>query len=117
FLVGSDNRNLKGIEASLKMFLTGAFFSAIILMGIALIYGGNSLGSMYITFISLGKVDVNPMIMTGMVLLLAGMAFKVSAAPFHFWAPDVYDGTPTVVSSFLSAVVQVGAFIAFYKLF
>ncbi|MCO6498094.1 MAG: NADH-quinone oxidoreductase subunit N [Chitinophagaceae bacterium] len=117
FLTGINYGNLKNSEASLKFFLTGAFFSAVIIMGITLIYGGNQLGSFYINFIALGKTDVNPLIMAGMILMLVGMAFKVSAAPFHFWAPDVYDGTPSVISSFLSTIMQTAAFVAFFRLF
>ena len=57
------------------------------------------------------------MMMTGLILLMSSMAFKVSAAPFHFWTPDVYDGAPTVVTSFMATVVKAGAFIAFIRLF
>ena len=91
-LTGSDKRNLKSNEASLKYFLMGAFSTGLMLMGIALIYGGNTLGSFYINMIELGTGKMPVMIAAGLVLLLVSMAFKVSAAPFHFWAADVYDG-------------------------
>jgi NADH-quinone oxidoreductase subunit N len=55
--------------------------------------------------------------MTGLILLMCSMAFKVSAAPFHFWTPDVYDGAPTVVTSFMATIVKAGLFIAFIRLF
>lgn len=116
-LTGSDKRNLKGNEASLKYFLMGAFSTGIMLMGIALIYGGNSLGSFYIDAINLGKGNLPPLIAAGLVLLLVAMSFKVSAVPFHFWAPDVYDGAPAVFSSFMMTVVKIAAFFAFFKLF
>ncbi len=116
-LTGSDKRNLKSNEASLKYFLMGAFSTGLLLMGIALIYGGNSLGSFYIDTIDLGKGTLPVLIAAGLVLLLVAMSFKVSAAPFHFWAPDVYDGAPTVVTSFMATIVKIGGFIAFIRLF
>ena len=116
-LTGSNKQNLKGNEAALKYFLMGSFSTGILLMGIALIYGGNSLGSFYINFINLGQGEMPVLIAGGLVLLLVAMAFKVSAAPFHFWAPDVYDGAPTVISSFMATIVKIGAFIAFIRLF
>ncbi len=116
-LTGSDKRNLKSNEASLKYFLMGAFSTGIMLMGIALIYGGNSLGSFYIDSIELGTEKLPVMIGAGLVLLLIAMSFKVSAAPFHFWAADVYDGAPTVFTSFMATIVKIAGFIAFIRLF
>jgi NADH-quinone oxidoreductase subunit N len=116
-LTGSDKRNLKGNEASLKYFLMGAFSTGIMLMGIALVYGGNSLGSFYINTINLGKGNLPVMIAAGLVLLVVAMSFKVSAAPFHFWTPDVYDGAPTVFTSFMATIVKIAGFIAFIRLF
>src|SRR5215475_1299814 len=94
-LTGSDKRNLKSNEAALKYFLMGAFSTGIMLMGIAFIYGGNPAGSFYIDNINLGAGKMPVMIAIGLVFLLISMSFKVSAAPFHFWTPDVYDGAPT----------------------
>jgi NADH-quinone oxidoreductase subunit N len=116
-LTGSDKRNLKSNEASLKYFLMGAFSTGLMLMGIALIYGGNSLGSFYIDTIALGTGKMPAMIAAGLVLLLVSMSFKVSAAPFHFWAPDVYDGAPTVFTSFMATIVKIAGFVAFIRLF
>ena len=116
-LTGSDKRNLKSNEASLKYFLMGAFSTGLMLMGIALIYGGNSLGSFYINMIELGTGPMPIMIAAGLVLLVVSMSFKVSAAPFHFWAPDVYDGAPTVFASFMATIVKIAGFIAFIRLF
>jgi len=116
-LTGSSKRNLKSNEASLKYFLMGAFSTGLMLMGIALIYGGNSLGSFYIDAINPGTGNLPVLIAAGLVLLLVAMSFKVSAAPFHFWAPDVYDGAPTVVTSFMATIVKVAGFIAFIRLF
>ena len=116
-LTGSDKRNLKSNEASLKYFLMGSFSTGLMLMGIALVYGGNSLGSFYINAINLGTGNLPVLIAAGLVLILVAMSFKVSAAPFHFWAPDVYDGAPSVVTSFMMTIVKVAGFIAFLRLF
>src|SRR6185503_155883 len=91
-LTGSDKRDLKGNEASLKYFLMGAFSTGIMLMGIAFLYGGNTLGSFYIDQLALGTGNLPVMIAVGLVMLVVSMSFKVSAVPFHFWTPDVYDG-------------------------
>jgi NADH-quinone oxidoreductase subunit N len=113
-ITGSDKRNLKSNEASLKYFLMGSFSTGLMLMGIALIYGAT--GSFQTeTYFPAGKA---PVLMTaGMMLLLFSMSFKVSAAPFHFWTPDVYDGAPTVFTSFMATIVKTAAFIAFMRLF
>jgi NADH-quinone oxidoreductase subunit N len=116
-LTGSDKPNLKSNEASLKYFLMGAFSTGIMLMGIAFLYGGNSAGSFNIDMMRLGYGYLPDMIAVGLVLLVVSMSFKVSAAPFHFWAPDVYDGAPTVFTSFMATIVKVAGFIAFIRLF
>jgi len=112
-LTGSDKRNLKSNEASLKYFLMGSFSTGLMLMGIALIYGATGTFQTGITVAE--KVPV--LLITGMMLLLFAMSFKVSAAPFHFWTPDVYDGAPTVITSFMATVVKAAGFIAFMRLF
>jgi NADH-quinone oxidoreductase subunit N len=114
-LTGSDKRNLKSNEASLKYFLMGAFSTGLMLMGITLIYGAK--GSFDMEIIALGSGPLTPMVGAGMLLLMFSMAFKVSAAPFHFWTPDVYDGAPTVFTSFMATIVKAAAFIAFIRLF
>ncbi|NOT49696.1 MAG: NADH-quinone oxidoreductase subunit N [Chitinophagaceae bacterium] len=114
-LTGSDKRNLKSNEASLKYFLLGAFSTGLMLMGIALIYGAQ--GSFDTTRVSSFQGTASPLLVAGMVLLLFSMAFKVSAAPFHFWTPDVYDGAPTVFTSFMATIVKAAVFIAFIRLF
>ena len=115
-LTGSDKRNLRSNEASLKYLLMGAFSTGVMLMGIALMYGARG------TF-DTSSVVVSPeqapsaLLIAGMSLLLFSMAFKVSAAPFHFWTPDVYDGAPTVFTSFMATIVKAAIFIAFIRLF
>jgi NADH-quinone oxidoreductase subunit N len=116
-LTGSDKRNLKSNEASLKYFLLGSFSTGLMLMGIALIYG--AVGTFDTGYISMFSAAYKPtvLLVAGMLLLLFSMAFKVSAAPFHFWTPDVYDGAPTVFTSFMATVVKAAVFIAFIRLF
>jgi len=114
-LTGADKRNLKSIEASLKYFLMGSFSTGLMLMGIALIYGAS--GSFLIEKMSLNETPINYNMVGGIILLLSSMAFKVSAAPFHFWTPDVYDGAPTVFTSFMATIVKVAAFIGFIRVF
>lgn len=114
-LAGSDKRNLKSNEASLKYFLMGSFSTGLMLMGIALLYGAT--GTFYVEGLNLGMAALTPMMGMGIVLLLVSMAFKASAAPFHFWTPDVYDGSPAVFTSFMATVVKAAVFIAFLRLF
>ncbi|RYY66499.1 MAG: NADH-quinone oxidoreductase subunit N [Chitinophagaceae bacterium] len=114
-LAGSEKNNLKSNEAALKYFLMGSFSTGLMLMGIALLYGATG------TFNTVGYVPGDagvPVLMTaGMLMLLFALSFKVSAAPFHFWTPDVYDGSPTVFTSFMATVVKAAGFIAFMRLF
>jgi NADH-quinone oxidoreductase subunit N len=114
-LTGSDKKNLKSNEASLKYFLMGAFSTGLMLMGIALIYGATGTFDIEQMKFATDKPGVLPV--AGMMLLLFSMAFKVSAAPFHFWTPDVYDGAPTVFTSFMATIVKAAVFIGFIRLF
>jgi len=116
-LTGSDKRNIRSNEASLKYFLMGAFASGIMLFGIALMYAGS--GSLALSGITGFASSAQPMsyiFYAGILLLLIGMLFKVSAAPFHFWTPDVYEGAPTIFTTFMSTIVKVAGFAALYRL-
>lgn len=116
-LVGSDKTRLSSNEAAFKYFLLGAFASAFLLFGIALIYG--STGSFQIETIAsaLSNGHISTMALAGMLMMLVAMAFKVSAAPFHFWAPDVYQGAPGYITALMATVVKTVAFAAFFRLF
>src|SRR5580704_12597756 len=117
-LTGSEKRNLKSNEASLKYFLMGAFSTGLMLLGIAFLYGASRTGTFFIDDLwSSGRPAVMPVFMAGLLLLLVSMAFKVSAAPFHFWTPGVYDGAPTVFTSFMATIVKVSIFVGFVRLF
>ncbi len=114
-LTGADKRNLKSNEASLKYLLMGAFSTGLMLMGIALIYGATGTFNVEQMKFVLDKPAVLPV--AGMLLLLFSMSFKASAAPFHFWTPDVYDGAPTVFTSYMATIVKAAVFIGFIRLF
>ena len=122
-LTGADKKNLKSNEASLKYFLMGCFSTGILLMGITLVYG--AVGNFHLPPLS-GAVTGNPTANTnansiieplGLILIFVALAFKVSAAPFHFWTPDVYDGAPSVFTSFMATIIKAAGFFAFIKLF
>ncbi|NID11989.1 NADH-quinone oxidoreductase subunit N [Fibrivirga algicola] len=118
-LTGSDKRNLRSNEAALKYFLMGSFATGILLFGMALLYGAT--GTFTISGIasavnSMAAAQTSPLLLyTGMFMLLIGMLFKVSAAPFHFWTPDVYDGAPSLFTAFMSTVVKTAGFAALLR--
>ena len=114
-LTGADKRNLRSNEASLKYFLLGSFSTGLMLMGIAMIYGATGTFAVEHMRFAMETPTVLPVV--GMLLLIFSMAFKASAAPFHFWTPDVYDGAPTVFTSFMATVVKAAVFIGFIRLF
>jgi len=117
-LTGSDKRNLRSNEAALKYFLMGAFATGILLFGIALIYGatGSFTLSGIAAFAPNAQQGMSLLLAVGLLMLLIGLLFKVSAAPFHFWTPDVYDGAPTIFTAFMSTVVKTAGFAALLKL-
>jgi NADH-quinone oxidoreductase subunit N len=118
-LTGADKRNLKSNEASLKYFLMGTFSTGIMLMGIALLYGGSGNFAIESPHSSALPVAGGLSILAplGLLFIFISLCFKVSAAPFHFWAPDVYDGAPSVFTSFMATIVKAAGFIAFIHLF
>lgn len=114
-LTGADKRNLKSNEASLKYFLMGSFSTGVMLMGITLIYGAT--GTFFVDRIpEMEGLKLPTYALVGLVLLIVSMSFKVSAAPFHFWTPDVYDGAPSVFTSYMATIVKAASFVAFYRL-
>lgn len=105
-LAGSNRSSARSAEASLKYFLLGAFSSGFMLYGIALLYG--AAGDTRLA--SIGAATAGPLYLVGVALLLVGLAFKVSAVPFHLWTPDVYDGSPAPITAFMAACVKSAAF-------
>ena len=115
-LAASDRLNLKSNEAGMKYFLMGSFASGIILFGICLIYG--AMGSFDVIEISeLSRSAELPVwFPIGIVLVTIGMLFKIAAVPFHFWAPDVYEGSPAMTTALMSTLAKVVAMASLYKL-
>jgi NADH-quinone oxidoreductase subunit N len=115
-LAASDRLNLKSNEAGMKYFLMGSFASGIILFGICLIYG--AMGSFDVVEISESSLSAELPIWfpIGMILMTIGMLFKIAAVPFHFWAPDVYEGSPALTTALMSTLAKVVAVATLYKL-
>lgn len=116
-LAGSDKRNLKSSEASLKYFLMGSFTTGILLMGITLLYGASRSFNVMEIASMLNSDALNPLALAGIIFIMIAFAFKVSAAPMHMWTPDVYDGSPTPFTAYMSTVLKAAAFFAFLRLF
>jgi len=118
-LAGIRKSNFASNEASLKYFLMGAFSTGFLLFGITLIYGAT--GSFDLETINQYLVgnykSISPLFYPGIILMMIGLSFKVGAAPFHFWTPDVYEGAPTLITTFMSTVVKTAGFAAFLRLF
>lgn len=117
-LAGSRRLNIASNEASLKYFLMGAFASGFLLFGITLIFGvTNSFNLAEISDYVADHEQLPTLFSTGVILILIGFAFKIGAVPFHFWTPDVYQGSPTLITAFMATVVKTAGIAAFYRLF
>ncbi|MCX6270648.1 MAG: NADH-quinone oxidoreductase subunit N [Bacteroidetes bacterium] len=117
-LSGSKKKSYRSNEASFKYFLLGSFASAFLLFGIALVYGVTASFdiSAISRFCSTHSEGLPPLMTGGMLMIFLGLAFKVAAVPFHFWSPDVYEGSPTLITAFMSTVVKTAGFAALYRL-
>ena len=115
-LAASNRMNVKSNEAGMKYFLMGSFASGIILFGICLVYG--AMGSFDVSEISQMSQSAELPIWfpIGIILLSIGMLFKIAAVPFHFWAPDVYEGSPSMTTATMSTLAKVVAMATFFKL-
>ncbi|MBI3651073.1 MAG: NADH-quinone oxidoreductase subunit N [Acidobacteria bacterium] len=128
-LVGYLRRDQRSNEAAMKYFLLGAFSSGVLLYGISMVYGMT--GSTNLADIAkalpvviganyqpLGQaVDMRYLVLMSMILMAAGMFFKVAAVPFHMWAPDAYEGAPTSITAFMSVAVKAASFAMFGRIF
>ena len=118
-LAAFDRRRTNSQEAGLKYFLLGAFSSAVFLYGVALVYGGT--GTTNLTgiadFLATTTLLHDGVLLLGIAFLLVGLGFKVAAAPFHMWTPDVYQGSPTPVTAFMAAATKAAAFAALLRVF
>lgn len=118
-LAGSRKNDLSSNEASLKYFMMGAFTTGILLFGIALVYGASGTFDLHAIANYVRSVDGEALTIfySGIILIMIALCFKVSAVPFHFWAPDVYQGAPTIITAFMATVIKTAAFGAFFRLF
>ena len=112
-LAGWRKRDLKSNEAALKYYLLGVVASTVMLYGMSLVYGIT--GATMLTEIS-GKLSDEPIAIVGIFMVICGFAFKVSAVPFHQWAPDTYEGAPTPITAFLSVASKAAGFVALVQL-
>jgi len=111
-------RRLLSQEAALKYFLLGAFASALLIFGVALLYGyAGSLRYSDIAAAVATPSALDPLLLVGAVLLLVGLLFKVGAVPFHAWTPDVYQGAPTPITGFMAACTKIAAFGALLRVY
>ncbi|MEO6627311.1 MAG: NADH-quinone oxidoreductase subunit N, partial [Aquihabitans sp.] len=118
-LAGIHVRRARSGEAALKYFLLGALSSAFLLYGIALIYGATGTTNItgIRTFLAENLLTNNLMLLAGFGLMLVGLGFKVAAAPFHAWTPDVYDGSPSPVVAYMASGVKTAGFAAIIRVF
>lgn len=117
-LAGMKKDNVLGSEASLKYFLTGSFATGIVLFGIAWIYGATgSFSLIEIKNFLLMTQASSALLNVGLILVLAAFLFKIGAAPYHFWSPDVYSGAPVTVMGYMASVVKIAAFAALLRIF
>ena len=116
-LAGIKRRDIKSNEAAIKYFLLGAFSSALLLYGISLLYGMTGSTDIYAIAAFLKNTAVTPVLHVSMILIAVAFSFKIAAAPFHMWAPDVYEGAPTSVSAFMSVGPKAAGFAVFARVF
>jgi NADH-quinone oxidoreductase subunit N len=116
-LAGLNRRSPRSAEAAIKYFLLGAFSTAFLLYGIALVYGATGATNLTVIAerVTQYQLGERPMLLAGIALLLVGFGFKVAAAPFHMWTPDVYEGAPTPVTGYMAAAVKAAGFAAFLR--
>ncbi len=115
-LAGAKKYSLRSTEASLKYFLLGSFASAFMLMGIGLLYSlTGSFDMNKLAGMMAAQGSGNAILNFGLFFVVVGLAFKVGAVPFHFWVPDVYQGSPTLITTFMATVVKMAAFAGFYQ--
>ncbi|MGE3622060.1 MAG: NADH-quinone oxidoreductase subunit N, partial [Acidimicrobiia bacterium] len=111
-LAGWRKQDLKGNEAGVKYYLMGVFASGVLLYGMSLLYGVAGSTLLSDVAAAIGRAESMPVVTMGVVFTLIGFAFKVSAVPFHSWAPDVYEGAPTPITAFLAVSSKAAGFVA-----
>jgi NADH-quinone oxidoreductase subunit N len=116
-LAASNRSSLLSNESGFKYFILGSAASAILLFGIALLYGATGSFDLYTIHDALMSGTIAPLSWVGLAMILTGFGFKISVAPFHFWAPDVYQGAPTPITGWMATVVKGAAIFGMYRLF
>ena len=118
-LAGIRRNDHRSNEAALKYFLLGAFATGFLLYGMTLVYGSTGSTNLFkiAEFVQKPSAQSSPLLLMGLVLLVIGFGFKVASAPFHMWAPDVYQGAPTPVTAFMAVGPKAAAFAAFFRVF
>ena len=118
-LAGIRKEDFKSNEAALKYFLMGAFSTGFLLLGITFLYGATASFDLDVIkeYLVSNPSEISPLFYSGVILMIVGLGFKVGVAPFHFWAPDVYEGSPTLITTFMITVVKTAGFAAFLRLF
>jgi len=118
YVLAASKRGSKASnESGFKYFILGSTASAILLFGITLIYGVTGTFDLYRIHDFIAENTSSTLLMTGIGMVLVGFGFKISAAPFHFWAPDVYQGAPTPITGWMATVVKGAAVLGMYRLF
>lgn len=116
-LAASHKTSVRSNEAGFKYLIMGSLASAFLLFGIALIYGATGSFDIMKIRVAASAGNMPVFFYAGIIMMLVAMCFKVGAAPFHFWAPDVYEGSPTVITALMGTIVKTAAFAAFMRLF
>lgn len=116
-LAGIKRHDIKSNEAAIKYFLLGAFSSALLLYGISLLYGMTTTTDIYKIAEHLKTTEVTTTLLLSMILIVVAFSFKIAAAPFHMWAPDVYEGAPTSITAFMSVGPKAAGFAVMGRVF
>lgn len=116
-LAGFEKKNARSLEGAMKYFIIGAISSALMLFGISYVYGATGTTSIPMIAENATLLAENPIGLVAVVLLIAGFGFKMALVPFHMWAPDAYQGSPSVVSSLLAAGSKKMGFVAAFRVF
>jgi NADH-quinone oxidoreductase subunit N len=114
-LTAFDKRSVRSAEAALKYFVFGGISAAFLLFGASLLYGLSNSTNLVSIARSLHGLSLDPLLIVAMVMTVVGLGFKVAAAPFHFWAPDVYQGAPTPSAALIASGSKVAGFFIFYQ--
>lgn len=118
YVLSALARKIDSEESGVKYFLLGAFASGFVVYGTALIFGATGSTNLSVIFVQAASGATSGLLLTiGAALLLVGFGFKVAAAPFHMWTPDVYQGAPTSVTAFMAAGAKIAGFVALFRVF